>query len=651
MKTTLGFYLLICAFLLVCFSAGEAQSKDEWVRIKSKNFNIVGNASDTQIRAVATKLEQFREVFRQLLPNLKFDSPVATTVIVFKNNSAFAPYKPVFDNNQPTEWISGYFLKGEDENYIAISTEGGIERSYESIFHEYTHFLVDNDIGRSKIPAWLNEGLAEYYEKFKIEDDQKVTLGAVNNQHLSLLAENSFTAPDIFFNTDYYSLNRQTKSGAGIFYAQSWALTHYLIQGENGARKKQLSEFINLLIGGKNAKEAFQEAFQTDYAKMLAEVKKYVLGQQFNVTTTVFKEKIVFNGQVSASPVSEAESEVLLGDLLYHSRRFDEAAQHFEKALLIDGNSSEAKMLLGLVKLSQNKLSEAKTLLKESIEQNDKNYLAHYQYAYVLSRENMTESGFVSGYDADTAETIKEELKTAIAQKPDFTESYALYAFVCAVRNEDVDEAIEFIKKALSIAPGNQKYLIRQSELLLRKQNFADARQIAQRVFETASDIQMRVYAQNTVARINSTEAQLKAIKNYKKKLHNDVESDEPISEEELARRNAVALNEGINQSLRRPKDAEKRVLGYITKIECQKQTIEFTVKIDDRIQTFYTTDFASLFLMSYSSDSAETQIGCGTIKKEVFAVLTFRPADNSNPNSAGDIISIEFVPKSFKLF
>ena len=68
----------------------------------------------------------------------------------------------------------------------------------------------------------------------------------------------------------------------------------------------------------------------------------------------------------------------------------------------------------------------------------------------------MTDSGFVTSYDKNLADEVKAELKKSIALNPDYAENYSLFAFVSAVRNEDVDEALGYIQKALSISPGNE---------------------------------------------------------------------------------------------------------------------------------------------------------------------------------------------------
>ena len=62
-----------------------------------------------------------------------------------------------------------------------------------------------------------------------------------------------------------------TRSTQGIFYAESWALVHYLMRG-NPERTPQLSPLPGAAAAGPAAGRAFREAFQTDYATLLGEL-------------------------------------------------------------------------------------------------------------------------------------------------------------------------------------------------------------------------------------------------------------------------------------------------------------------------------------------------------------------------------------------
>jgi len=642
--------ILLCLILCVSLTTATA-AKNEWTKARSKNFQLIGDASDKEIRGVATKLEQFREMFRQFFTDVNFNSSVPVNVVVFESDESLRDFRPPDEDSKKNDSVAGYFQGGESANYIVLSAADKKIFDYRLIFHEYVHFLVNENLGRSNVQPWFNEGLAEYYETVQIENDRQITRGGLRDDYLRLLKENKLIPFEAFFDTDYYSLRKQGNHGAGLFFAQAWALTHYLMQSDNGARNSQLNKFIQLVLKEKNQKYAFAEAFQTDYRAMERELKKYIEQKHFRATTvTNFKDKSAFEGEMQSAPATEAEAKTVLSDLLYQSDRLPEAAALLEAALKLDGTSSLANSSLGLVKMKQGKYEEAEKYFEKAIVLDDKNYLAHYRRAYFLSREGMTDYGFVSNYTAAQAAQIRESLDKSIALNPNFPVSYKLYAFVNYVRSEAVDRAIEYLDRALKFAPGDQWTQMRVAELAMRKEDFGKARRIARKIYETAPDDNLRVYAKNTIYRIDSYESQLESLKNPRRKRLREV-TDQPLTEEESARLNWLAMLEDINRSLRRLKSDEKRVLGYLTRIECGANGIEYLIKTDNQILKLSSETFDTLMLMSYIADESGGQIGCGTLKKDAFAVIGYRPLERTGVKSAGEILSIEFVPEKFKIF
>ena len=641
---------LLCFVLCVSLTTAAA---DEWVKVRSKNFQLVGDASEKDIRGAATKLEQFREMFRQSFTDVNFNSPVPVNVVVFESDESLRDFRPPNEDGKKTDSAAGYFQSGDTANYIVLSVADVKTLDYRAIFHEYIHFLVNENLGRSNVQPWFNEGLAEYYETFQIENDRQATFDSLRDDHLLLLQQNKLIPFEAFFDTDYYSLRKQGNHGAGLFYAQAWALMHYLMQSNNGARSSQLNKFTQLVLNGKNQKYAFAEAFQTDYQTMERELKKYIEQKSFRATAvavTNLKNKSAFDGEMQSAPATEAEAKIVLSDLLYQSDRLPEAAALLEEALKLDGGSSLANSSLGLVKMKQSKFEDAEKYLEKAIALDDKNYLAHYRRAYFLSREGMTDYGFVSNYTAARAAQMRESLDKAIALNPNFPGSYSLYAFVNYVRSEAIDRAIEYLDRALKFAPGNQWNQMRVAELAMRKEDFGKARRIARKIYETAPEDRLRVYAKNTIYRIDSYESQLESLKNPNRRRLHDV-TDQPLTEEESARLNRLAMLEAINRSLRRLKPDEKRVLGYLTRIECGAKGIEYSIKTDNQNLKLSSETFDTLTLMSYIADESGGQIGCGTLKKDVLAVIIYRPSANTGAKSAGEILSIEFVPKNFRFF
>src|SRR2546427_8088157 len=89
---------------LLCFvvTAGlmgvrASYAADKWLEVRSRNFILVGNASESQIRRVGRNLEEFRAGFSNLFPAISREASSPITVVVFKDDAAFRPFKPLYE--------------------------------------------------------------------------------------------------------------------------------------------------------------------------------------------------------------------------------------------------------------------------------------------------------------------------------------------------------------------------------------------------------------------------------------------------------------------------------------------------------------------------------------------------------------------------
>jgi tetratricopeptide (TPR) repeat protein len=406
-------------------------------------------------------------------------------------------------------------------------------------------------------------------------------------------------------------------------------------------------KFLDLVMSGKQAREAFSEAFQADYATLERELKKYIEQNNYGVSEINFKNRLTFDLEMQTKPLSEAEAKTYLGELLFYLDRLSEAETQFLQVFLLTPNSSRANLFLGKIRAKQGKTDEFARFLAKSIELEPNNFLAHYHYARALSEQGMTELGFVTEYPGALANKMRESLKKAIVLNPDFPQSYELYAFISVVRNENIDEALEYLNRALKIAPGNQQYLIRLAELLMWKEDFANARKIAQKIAKTAGAPQLKVYAETTVDRINDYEGQMYSVRNPRRKRQEI--TDRILSEEELRVLREQGLIESLNMMVAKPQQGEKRILGSVTKIECQPQAIYFTVKTENQIFRLKSDTLETVNLTAYSKEMGNAKFGCGELKQQNLAVIVYRQADKNETKIAGELKSIEFVPANFK--
>lgn len=654
MKRIRPFLLAVLTFGFLLASHQQATAKDNWIQVKSKNFFLIGNASEKDIRKVATRLEQFRETFRQLFRQINLTSPIPTNVVVFKSDSSYKSFKPKRADGKIDEFVAGFFQPGDDVNYITLSAEGEDAQTFSTIFHEYVHFIVNTNFGKSEIPAWFNEGLAEYYETFAMEDDIKAKLGVPNWRHVAFLRQHDLMPLNRLLDTSNYQLLQTGDHSRNIFYSQSWALVHYLLLS---GKQDALGKYLDLRSKDIAPERAFQEAFQFDYARMESELRKYIEQSKYQYTVVTFKTKLTFDAEMQVSPLDEASTNTFLGDLLYHTNRPDDAEPFLINALKLQPEHGMANVTLGMVRLRQRKYTQAKQHLEKATAGDPRNHLAFYQYAYLLTREGLDEFGYVRAFDKGEAAKMRIALKKAIALKPDFTESYELLAFINLVNGEDLDDAAKMLSTALKYQPGSQRYALRLAEVLSRQEKFDEAKAIAEKIGRTADDPEVKARAEGLVAQIEKR----KAFNERMSAIGQDADTGPPRiarrgedndrpSEAELARRQADAIIRSINESLRQPKTDEVRVIGNVQKIDCKSRPLVFTVKTGSETFSLITSDFDSLDLQAFDPKAADTQVGCGADLTGFNSVITYLPISPAKGNSRGQLKAIEFVPSDFRI-
>jgi tetratricopeptide (TPR) repeat protein len=642
MKLMKSFSLILSMVLclaLACAARASASSaaKDNWTSVRSKNFFLVGNASEKEIRGVAVRLEKFREVFSRLFPKLKFNSPVATTVIVFKSDSSYKPFKPM-------QSVSGYFQPGEDVNYITLTTEGRGEDAYRVIFHEYVHLLLNNTLGHG-IPLWFNEGLAEYYSTFDAsEGESKVLLGNLISNHVLYLRDQKMLPLRALFAVDYKSPHYNERDKRGVFYAESWALVHYLLLGNKGQRQHQLGRFIDLLGAGTPVETAFQQAFQTSFEAMEKELQNYIGRNTYPLLAATLDQKLETDAGMQSAPVSEAEAQAYLGDLLLHTSRLDDALTRLQQALAQNPELAMAHASLGMLRVRQGRFDEARKSLEHAVAADAQSYLVHYYYAFALSREGMGQSQMVMGYTDETAGRMRAELKKAIALKPDFAESYRLLAFINLVRNEEIDESIKMLKDALALSPGKQEYSFVLAQLYIRKEDFKTARATLEPLMRNNADPDIRAHAQALLDSLKGREEQVARFKALEK---DNLTSAGPADSQPFDEKaESHAALQGV---LRKPRAGEEHLRALLLNIDCGPKGIVFNFKAGERTLNLHTADFTHLAFISYTGEVAG-DISCGARQPANNVVVSYRPAKDPRTKTDGEIIAVEFVPKDFEL-
>ena len=634
----IAFSLAVSLCLLVVVSQhSTVAAKDTWVSVRTKNFLMLGNASEKEIRRVGLKLEQFREAFTNLFPAIRFNTPVPTTVIVFKSDSSFAPFKP-----GPN--VAGYFQSGPDVNYITLTTEvRGQQDPFSVIFHEYTHLLINNTFPRA--PLWFNEGLAEYYSTFSITDDQKLVLGIPIGSHVYRLREGNMLPLKTLFEVDHKSAHYNERNKQGIFYAQSWALMHYLIIGKKVGQVAQLGKFLMLVDAKTPVEQAFQQAFGVPFETMEKDLRNYVNGNKYYSITGHFEKKLEVDTSAEAIPLTDAEVQAYLGDLLLHSHRLD-AYTYLEKALKLDPNLAMAHASLGMAYFREGKVNEAYASLERAVAANSQNYLAHYYYAFTLTRSGPGDGPTIAGYPAELAAKIREHLEKAIALRPDFPESYNLLGFISLITGKGVDEAIVSLKKISASLPGRQDLALTLAQLYLEKGDRKLAKEMLEQVVKLSTEEQVRHDAAGLLSQISSFEkAKAEAAEDEKQSAHAATDENQVITQPDKSSP-PPDPSSYLREALRQPKPGETQLQGTLVRIDCDAKGMIFVVQAGATLLRLRAAG-DNLELTTYDP-SIKGDVTCGERKPVNAVVIAY--VVNADTKIDGILKSIEFVPADFKL-
>jgi lipoprotein NlpI len=371
-------------------------AKENWTKIVSTNFVVVSNSSEGEARKIAAMLEQFRYTASLLFPKTKVKPPVSTKVFLFRSHGSFQPYKPKY-KGKIRDNVNGYFLGDGDHSFIALTTDAGGGQAYEVIFHEYQHFILSNNL--PNVPLWLDEGLAEYFSAFEPRyEGREVLLGRAHGRHVSVLRRATLIPLQRLFDIDHKSPEYNESGKTGLFYAQSWALVHYLMLGNDGKRQPQLARFMSLLGNSRPIEENFRQAFQTDYKTIERELQDYIASFMFPAVVYQFREQINFSKEMQSVVLSEAEVEFHLGELLLNARRYNEAEPRLHRSVEKDARCAECQIALGALRYRQHRYAEAKQHLQAGLSLDPQNYRGHHFYANLMREEESYEEA-IKSYD------------------------------------------------------------------------------------------------------------------------------------------------------------------------------------------------------------------------------------------------------------
>jgi tetratricopeptide (TPR) repeat protein len=299
-----------------------ASAKERWLYAKSDNFEMYSSASEKDSRQILDKLEQFRAFFLASLPLRRAREP-RTFVVVFDSDRAFKDYKPLYQGRPKN--VAGYCLTSDDEAVMALTTDTDPDLEDEGdatriVLHEFVHLMLQTR--GVNPPLWLNEGLAEFFSTFDVKEGQ-VEIGRPKDLYVEYLSQSALPSLREVFSATRKSKTYNDENQAPQFYAESWALTHYLICGTDVSNREKLSRFLATQEKepeGADPVKSFEQAFGLSYGEMQSRLRDYLNGGRYRIRVAKLPRPDLAK-RLSFQPASEFDVQMMLLDTKWRIRQ------------------------------------------------------------------------------------------------------------------------------------------------------------------------------------------------------------------------------------------------------------------------------------------------------------------------------------------
>jgi hypothetical protein len=311
---------LLLLLLLPAASATARERPGTWIEIRSPRFTIVTDSSEKQGRRIAAQFERMRVVFQQTYSQLEDDSESQVFVLAVTHKDQFRALEPSSYVSKKSLPRHGMFVHASEKNYVLMRLDSEAGNPYPVVYHEYTHLFFRQ--ADERIPLWLNEGLAEFYQNIEIYD-QDVLLGEPNQQHLMLLRQEKLLPLTTLFRVDEKSPYYLEEKKGSIFYAECWALIHYLTLKDYGEKTSKVLEYTGMVNHNVDPVTAAVSVFG-DLRKLQRNLELYIEQRTFNHFETRIPRKFQDSG-FQVRRMSRAQAESVKADYLAASGRSEEA--------------------------------------------------------------------------------------------------------------------------------------------------------------------------------------------------------------------------------------------------------------------------------------------------------------------------------------
>jgi tetratricopeptide (TPR) repeat protein len=500
---------VLCFALAFGVRHSAAAAPDQWTEIRSAHFTVNTDSGEKQGRHIADQFERMRWVFQTLFPKANVDPPEPIVVVAAKNEKVFDTMEPAAYLAKGQMKLGGYYVHTKEKNYILLQLDARYEHPFASVYHEYTHVQFTG--ASDWMPLWINEGLAEFMQNTEIRD-KNVVLGEPSVDDLLYLRQNRLIPLNVLFRVDATSPYYHEEQKGSIFYAESWALTHFLMVTDHDKHLHRLNDYMTLMSHHEDPVIAAEKAF--------GDLKQFQIALDEYIHEAAYKEFILPS---AAAPIDEAsykvrtltlvDADAVRADVLAYVQRDADARALVDLVLKEDPNNVQAHETMGFIEYRARNVEEAQRWYAQAVKLDSQDCLAHYYFAEL----SMAAPGTADDKD------IEASLRFAIRLNPLFAPAYDRLAVLFAMRRENLDEAHLLSLHAVQLDPGEVVYRVNAANVLMAMQRFDDAIKVLQAAEKVAKDPSQVAMVQAQIERIEDFQKEREEAETYANALKSAV--------------------------------------------------------------------------------------------------------------------------------
>lgn len=253
-------YLLLA---LALSALSPAAALADWRRAESPHFIVYSDGSEQTLRDYTAKLERFDALLRSRFGGGQDDTIRKLPVYLVSDDRALRIALPTLP-----EGFDGYYSTS-DNDIFAILIRG---RDDDILLHEYSHhFMAKNSNG--EYPGWLSEGFAEYFATATVSAGGSASFGLPHPGRQYSLQRNRWLPMETLLRAKG-SFDIEGQTAIDMYYAQSWALTHWLLADPERARG--VAAYVAAVNGGQDPVEAWQATFGMTPEQLTNQLRLYL---------------------------------------------------------------------------------------------------------------------------------------------------------------------------------------------------------------------------------------------------------------------------------------------------------------------------------------------------------------------------------------